>query len=180
MNSMKKPAFYRFFGLCIVSIGLLGCSHKPALQDAPAPQSTKERRVARSGKLMADALVFGPRRREGRDTGTGNLGVNSHLWYAALDTLSFVALQSADPFGGLIVSEWYTPTSAPHERFKLTVMIVDRQLRSDAVQVKVLRQIFDDKTKSWVDSDADSLIGTELENIILTRARALRINNLNR
>lgn len=165
---------------CLVTVSLGACSQNKFIKDAPAPQSTRDKRITRNGKLFADALVFGPRRRESQEGSAGGLGVNSHLWYAALDTLSFVALQSADPFGGLIVSEWYTPAHAPHERFKIMVMIVDRQLRSDAVQVKILRQVFDQSTKSWVDSQPDATIATDFENIILSRARALRVNNMNR
>ncbi len=69
------------------------------------------------------------------------LGVNSFLWHASLDTLSFMPLVSADPFGGVIISEWYVAPSSPTERLKVTVYIMDRTLRADALKVVVFRQI---------------------------------------
>src|SRR5258705_336225 len=77
------------------------------------------------------------------DTGTSaiasgssrvTLGVNSYLWHASLDTLSFLPLTSADPFGGVIISEWYVAPSSPNERLKVTVYIMDRALRADGLK----------------------------------------------
>ena len=82
------------------------------------------------------------------DTGTSNiasgstrmtLGVNSYLWHASLDTLSFLPLLSADPFGGVIISEWYVAPTSPDERLKVTIYIMDRALRADALKVVVFR-----------------------------------------
>src|ERR1700753_2898821 len=73
-------------------------------------------------------------------TGRLTLGVNSYLWHASLDTLSFMPLQSADPFGGVIISDWYVAPAAPDERLKVTVYIMDRTLRADALKVVVFRQ----------------------------------------
>src|SRR6478672_3069931 len=84
------------------------------------------------------------------DTGTSaiasgstrmTLGVNSYLWHASLDTLSFLPLVSADPFGGVIISEWYVAPSSPDERLKVTIYIMDRNLRADGLKVVVFRQV---------------------------------------
>ena len=84
------------------------------------------------------------------DTGTSaiasgssrvTLGVNSYLWHASLDTLSFLPLTSADPVGGVIISEWYVAPSSPNERLKVTVYIMDRSLRADGLKVVVFRQL---------------------------------------
>ncbi len=39
-------------------------------------------------------------------TGGSQIGVNSYLWRATLDTISFMPLASADPFGGVIITDW--------------------------------------------------------------------------
>ncbi|MCF8496031.1 MAG: DUF3576 domain-containing protein [Alphaproteobacteria bacterium] len=86
-------------------------------------------------------------RKKDDDSGNTGIGVNSFLWRASLDTVSFMPLASADPFGGTILTDWYTPEGTEKERFKLNVFILDRQLRSDGVQVRVFRQIL--KGGAW-------------------------------
>src|ERR1700744_3663982 len=72
--------------------------------------------------------------------GKMTLGVNSYLWHASLDTLSFIPLASADPFGGVIITDWYVAPNAPNERLKVTIYILDRNLRADGLKVVVFRQ----------------------------------------
>jgi hypothetical protein len=119
------------------------------------------------------------------DTGTSaissgssrmTLGVNSYLWHASLDTLSFLPLVSADPFGGVIISEWYVPPTSPTERLKVTVYIMDRALRADALKVVVFRQVANNGT--WQDSQPSPDTAHKLEDSILTRARELRLASL--
>jgi hypothetical protein len=105
--------------------------------------------------------------------GTG-IGVNGLLWRASLDTLSFMPLASADPFGGVIITDWYTAPETTNERFKATVYILDKRLRADGLKVAVFRQ---EKRADggWVDTPVSAETSTKLENAILTRARQLRI-----
>ncbi len=112
------------------------------------------------------------------NSGGSGIGVNSFLWRAALDTISFMPLASADPFGGTIITDWYSPAETPNERFKLNVFILDKQLRSDGVSVKVFRQNL--KGGSWRDSTATDTTARQLEEAILTRARQMRVGQLNR
>jgi hypothetical protein len=105
------------------------------------------------------------------------LGVNSYLWHASLDTLSFMPLQSADPFGGVIISDWYVAPSAPDERLKVTIYIMDRELRADALKVSVFRQTR--SPNGWSDAAASPDTAHRLEDSILTRARELRLATLN-
>jgi len=105
------------------------------------------------------------------------LGVNSYLWHASLDTLSFMPLQSADPFGGVIISDWYVAPSAPDERLKVTIYIMDRDLRADALKVSVFRQTR--SANGWSDAAASPDTAHRLEDSILTRARELRLATLN-
>lgn len=106
--------------------------------------------------------------------GTGGaLGVNSFLWRASLDTISFMPVNSADPFGGVIITDWHSPTEAPSERFKLNVYILDRALRADGIRVAVFRQV-QDRNGNWKDAAVPNETGTKIEDAILIRARQLR------
>ena len=105
------------------------------------------------------------------------IGVNGYLWRATLDTLSFMPLQSADPYGGVIVTDWYTNPEKPDERFKCTVYILDSRLRADGLNVAVFKQN-KDASGAWVDAPHAGQTETDIENSILTRARQLRLSNI--
>ncbi len=100
------------------------------------------------------------------------IGVNSYLWRAAIDTLSFAPLLSADPNGGVIVTDWYSRPNNPGERVKLTVSILDQDLRADALRVAASRQV--NQGGQWVEAPVTAATVQKLEDIILTRARDLR------
>ncbi|MDD3020231.1 MAG: DUF3576 domain-containing protein [Alphaproteobacteria bacterium] len=101
------------------------------------------------------------------------VAVNSYLWRAALDTVSFMPLASADPFGGTIITDWYSDPSSPQERTKLNVFILDKQLKADAISVKVFRQV--KSGGSWSDATVAADTGRKMEDAILTRAREMRL-----
>jgi len=105
------------------------------------------------------------------------IGVNGYLWRATLDTLSFMPLQSADPYGGVIVTDWYANPEKPDERFKITVYILDSRLRADGLNVAVFGQK-KDASGAWVDTPHAGQTETDIENSILTRARQLRLSNI--
>jgi hypothetical protein len=109
--------------------------------------------------------------------GGSPIAVNSYLWRASLDTISFMPLTSADPFGGVIITDWYSPTEVPDERFKVNIYILARDLRADGVRAAVFRQR-QDPFEGWVDADVNANTTVDLENAILTRARELRISGL--
>lgn len=100
------------------------------------------------------------------------IGVNSYLWRAALDTLSFAPLATVDSNGGVIVTDWYANPEAPGERAKITVSILDRDLRADALRVAVSRQV--NQNGQWVEAPVNAATVQKLEGIILTKARDLR------
>lgn len=114
----------------------------------------------------------------GRGAGTaraeegGALGVNAYLWRGALDTLAFMPLSSADPFGGVIITDWYQPPAGSGERFKATAYILGRQLRADGVRVSIFRQVA--QAGQWVDAPVSPSTTSEIENKVLARARELR------
>lgn len=105
------------------------------------------------------------------------IGVNGFLWRATLDTLAFMPLQSADPFGGTVITDWYVNPEKPDERFKATVYILDSRLRADGLKVTVFKQV-KDAGGNWVNSATSDQTETDIENAILTRARQLRLSNI--
>ena len=108
-----------------------------------------------------------------KKTSSGDsLPVNALLWRAALDIASFVPLDDVDTFGGSIVTEWHQPKETPNRRLKLTMFVVGRELRSDAITVHTYIQ--NRLGTEWVDAGRDEALGRKLEDLVLTRARELR------
>ncbi len=102
-----------------------------------------------------------------------NMGVNSYLWRASLETLNFMPLEQVDPFGGVIVTDWYASAEAPNERFKANVYILDTALRADALKASIFKQTR--TPNGWDDAAVDADTARQIENAILTRARELYI-----
>lgn len=100
------------------------------------------------------------------------IGVNAYLWRAALETVSFAPLLQADSNGGVIVTDWYANPSNPGERVKLTVTILDQDLRADGIKVAASRQV--NQNGTWVEAPVQAATVQKLEDIILTKARDLR------
>lgn len=103
------------------------------------------------------------------------ISVNAFLWRAALDTISFMPLTSADPFGGVIITDWYSAPETPDERAKITVYILSQDLRADGIRVSAFRQ--KKQAGAWVDTSVAKQTTVNLEDAILTRARQLRIQS---
>lgn len=115
--------------------------------------------------------------RGGGGGGGGGIGINSFLWRASLDTLSFMPLNSADPFGGVIITDWYSTPENPDERFKMTIYILDRRLRADGIKVAVFKQTRG-RAQQWLSADVAGDTAIQLENAILIRARQLRLDTI--
>ena len=103
---------------------------------------------------------------------TGGLPINALLWRASLDIVSSIPIDDVDTYGGTIVTEWYSLADTPNERIKMTFFVLDLELRSDAIRVKVYVQ--KQENGVWVDSGTDSALGRKLEELVLTRAREIR------
>jgi hypothetical protein len=101
-----------------------------------------------------------------------SIGVNAYLWRAALDTVSFAPLLQADANTGVIITDWYANPNSPGERVKLTVTILDQELRADALRVAASRQVL--QSGQWVNAPVAAATVQKLEDIILTRARDIR------
>jgi hypothetical protein len=168
--SFKSKRFLRIVA-ALTLVSLTAC--EGISREAPDAEGAEDKLRRESGKLFGDISLLGGR--DNQETNSG-IGVNGFLWRASLDTLSFLPLSSADPFGGVIITDWYAPPESPAERFKVTVYILGRELRSDGVRVAVFRQKRNTGSE-WIDANAGKNTSTSLENAILTRARELRISN---
>jgi hypothetical protein len=164
------------------TLAIAGCSGAKPNPTDPAsmgPQSPGSTGTMPGGSILGDdALVLGTGKKRPGDanaaggSGGGSLGVNAYLWRGALDTLSFMPLASADPFGGVIITDWFTPAASSDERFKATAYILGRELRSDGVRVAIFRQVL--QNGQWVDAPVSAVTVGEIENKVLSRARELR------
>jgi hypothetical protein len=126
-------------------------------------------------------LLFGTdrssQRAQGGDVSGVGIGVNAFLWRATLDTLSFMPLSSADPFGGVVITDWYSPPGVTGERVRATAYILGRQLRSDGIRVVLFRQEAR-PGGTWLDVPVSASTASELEDQVLNRARELRSQSL--
>jgi hypothetical protein len=160
------------FALMLVAMLPAGCKTTPVGQDEYNDPRYNGPGTGRAFGSEGLVLFGGARGKQpATEEGTG-LGVNAYLWRAALDTLSFMPLASADPFGGVIITDWYQPPAAPGERFKATAYILGRQLRADGVRVAVFRQV--QQGSQWVDAPVAASTTSDIENKVLARARELR------
>ncbi len=161
--------------LIFISMLFFGCSSLDVEADYPLDPDAKK--AQKRGRLTGDGIVlFGRKSNDDEPKAGGNsgIGINSYLWRAALDTLSFMPLSSADPFGGVILTNWYESPDARGERFKLNVLLLSRNLTATSVKISVFKQVRDQRS-GWKDAAINADMARQLENKILTRARELRI-----
>ncbi len=179
---MRSPS-RQFLTIVLVTLLIAGCGGKTDYAERETLPGPKGRPAPPLGGYSQES-IFGPGGgnilgggEEGSPSGGSQIGVNSYLWRASLDTVSFMPLSSADPFGGVIITDWYSPPESQSERFKLNIYILGRTLRADGIRAAVFRQR-QDPFAGWVDAEVDEKTGVELENAILTRARQLRTSGL--
>ena len=185
---MTGPSkFVSIAAIALLAVGLAACGDdgSSSLERNTGPSGDRSRSDVRSGlggRTQEQGSLFGPGGLLGSkpdkksDSGGGTgVAVNAYLWRASLDTINFIPLVSADPFGGVIITDWYTPSETPNERMKVQVTILDRELRADGVRVSVFKQQTSPKGGNWVDAQVDPRTNIDIENAILTRARQLRI-----
>lgn len=148
-----------------ILVNFLGVACSAALLVSCA--GNKAQQNSKNGSLPSYSL--------GTKSGTAT-SVNKYLWAASLETLNFMPLFTADPIGGLIITDWYANPNVPSERLKANVYILDTALRADALRVSIFKQELVQGT--WRDAPVNPATAREIENAILTRARQLRLGNL--
>ncbi len=151
--------------------GLSGCGSSPTQTPVFDPQTSNLPGALSQNSGSGTLFTFGGNKGSGGQTGTG-IQVNAYLWRASLDTLSFMPLVSADPFGGVIITDWYQPPTTSGERFKATAYILGRQLRADGIRISIFRQVLENG--QWQDATVSAQTTGDIENKVLERARELR------
>jgi len=147
-----------------VTLGVSACSYFQFGEDEePVPGLATTRQNASGLAGMAAAA-----------TPAAQQAVNAFLWRASLDTLNFMPITQADPFGGVILTDWFSPPGTPNERFKVNLLILDAALRADGVRATVFRQALDPQG-TWRDAPVALETASQIEDSILTRARQLRL-----
>lgn len=161
------------FSLLLLPLALTACGETDT---SHFPQARKYEVWNQRGKITGEGglTLFGGDNKGSRAEDSP-LAVNSFIWRATLDTVAFMPLASTDPFGGVIITDWHENAQKPGERFKLTAVILSRELRADAIKVSVFRQEKDDRGQ-WRDAAVSPSMNEDFENIILSRARELRVN----
>lgn len=168
MRILLKIAVSTGIAACLLALTACGNSQPTTAtvnnyqtQGLPSGQSASESRP----------LIVVGGGKSGGSSGTG-IQVNAYLWRATLDTLSFMPLVSADPFGGVIITDWYSPPATPDERFKANAYILSQQMTANAIQVSLFHQVL--QNGQWVDAAVDPNTVSGLEDRILSRAADLR------
>ena len=166
----------------IISLLHLACCSNIEIGEPPPPAlDPAEKEMAKykvkreEGKSLVSGLLDNVL--PGGNQGSAGIGVNTYLWRATLETLSFMPLSSADPFGGVIVTDWYSKTEAPNEKYKIVAYIIGTQLRVDALKINVFKKI-KNENGDWIDQESHSEMSLNIEDSILTKAKQYRMANI--
>ena len=174
---MRKSGLMRS-GLALAALGLClsftACASLGSKGGATASANTTA--PTEEDKIDLGHLFGGKKASKSANTEQAGIGVNAYLWRASLDTISFMPLTSADPWGGVIITDWYANPQTPDEHFKVTVFILDSCLRADALNVSIQKEVR--AGDRWVPADVSQQTQLDIENAILTRARELRLSNV--
>lgn len=165
---MKHLSIYT--SLLATALIVTGCDHVTSVSEDDT-KTRREKRFDRLGKFFGDdVFLYSP---EKKRTEAAGIGVNSYLWRATLDVLSFMPLNMVDPFGGVILTDWHTLGSQT-ERVKVDVRILAQDLRADGLRISVFKQVF--QKGQWVDTPTDPMTAQELEEAILIKARQMKVD----
>ena len=169
--------WYILNGLTVIFVGVLLSSCGGEVPDLMTIDDETVDMSKRETIFGGDLLTFGDEPKLEALRGGIGLGVNAFLWRASLDVVSSWPVSSADPFGGVIITDWYAPPETPRERFKFNIFILGRALRADGVRVSIFKQILNAKGE-WQQAVLLTKTQTLVENSILTRAQQFRAGSL--
>ena len=185
MDFKVKNIFIIVTAIFLNAFLISGCSLEDAdIVKAPAPEDTifkreRERREAlgEDDSFVGDIFknVLGGGKDKGA-TGGGGIGVNTYIWKATLETLSFMPLISADPFGGVIITDWHSESETSKEKFKIVAYILGTELRVDGIKIAVFKKI-KNENGDWVDKKTNKVLQSKVEDAILTKARKYKIQS---
>ena len=172
--------WYILNGLTVIFVGVLLSSCVGEEGSVPDLMTLGDETVDMSKRetiFGGDLLTFGDDPKRPASGGRSGIGVNAFLWRASLDVISSWPVSSADPFGGVIITDWYAPPETPRERFKFNIFILGRALRADGVRVSIFKQILS-AGGEWQQAVLQTDTQTLVENSILTRAQQFRAGSL--
>ena len=160
-----------------LSAAVAGCNATPDA-DQSVPDASRDRRadveavqeLEGGQETLFGEIALGGASKKQDDSG-GGAAVNLFLWRAALETLSLGPLESADPFGGVIIN-WFTLDEEPGNQYRVTAYILGRSLRTD--NIKIAMYVRNKKQGNTLTQRATPTAETRLENLILTKARTIR------
>jgi Domain of unknown function (DUF3576) len=157
---------------CVAILALSGCGAQPTTNTAIYnPETANVPAQMNEPSSSGNLFTFG-HGTNNNGNAAGAVQVNAYLWRGTLDTLAFMPLVSADPFGGVIITDWYVPPATPDERFKVNAYILSNQMTADAVKVSVFHQVL--QNGQWIDTPADPSTANGLEDRILAQAANLQ------
>lgn len=170
----------RFALLMCCSVVLISCSTPDIKTDPTYPKGDTGKRREKVGTITNNEkgiTLFGPDSKDRASAEDNGIGVNAYLWKATLDTVSFMPLVSADPFGGVIITDWYAMPEKPNERFKINAFITSNTLKASGIKVTIFQQKRSTKQGEWVDQKPNAAMATQMEDAILTRARERKVDD---
>jgi len=155
----------------IIFLTIIVCAFAGMARETVIGKNSRERREDKTkGHLLAEPLFTTAKKRNE----TSGIGVNTYLWKASLETVSFLPKKSIDPFGGTIVTEWYSAPETPNERLKIEIIITARSLSTEGVKVSIFREQ-KNKRGEWGSAPLDPETAIKFEETILSRARELKV-----
>jgi hypothetical protein len=172
LAAIKRPALIMVAIPLMIGIGLTACSSTGGKKPMGSTAQTKP---LESGGGLGQWIGLG-KNKNSKAVVEAGIGVNAYLWRATLDTISFMPLTSADPWGGTVITDWYANPTKSDERFKATIYILDSRLRADALNVNINKEILVDN--QWKAAEVAAQTSIDIENSILTRAKELRQSDI--
>ena len=143
-----------------------------------AMREAETRNSTGGGLFGKDGIdIFSTDKNKEQKGGFATIGmpINPYLWSASLETLSFIPLSSADPFGGTIFTDWYSTQANENERCKINVFISVAELKTQNLRVSSFCEVF--KKNKWVGVTTNNRDNIDLENAILNKAKKLKLKN---
>lgn len=171
MKKLAHVAATFGLGLSVAACGGIETSPPREVYDKQEADLTRDRKASTFGDLLnSDEVLQG-------GEGGGSILVNKHLWRATLDTLAFLPAGSTDPFSGVISTDWSVSPEAPNERMKVAAFVQGLELEARSLKVAVYREVRAEGG-AWVSAPVSAAAPRRLEDLILTRARQMRIEAL--
>ncbi len=144
-----------------------------AMRDAETRLQTGGGLLGKGGLSLSG--ILGDDDEDNASVSTVTMSVNPFLWRAALETIDFMPLNSADQAGGTIITDWYSTENNQRERCKLNIFITGKKLNTENLRVTSFCQEFNDIM--WVNSKTEKEDNIKIENAILNKAKKLKLQS---